>query len=502
MNLNPPFQFKLASDVVPLLNRMEQELDTDSFVIRSVNIWPLIRVQFGYQLHLSFQKDGNGEPGSAPDLTRRFLQKSERLVFAALDKAAKLRDLFPWKPKLTPPLAFALSHARNSAPVSKFKRLNPYLDPFLEAFSRNGWSLFYYEKKSGIPGSRIPYFRASKLPVVQVTPCPVTPDEILKIETINSILTGFLSALDPELSVVFSRIDVRRLTENLFKTEAYFTQILEKIRPELVILYNYYNLDGLGLILASKHLGVPSLELQHSAISDHHFAYGPWTATPTGGYSLLPDWFWVWSQADKKLIETNFRLLEPDNRVFIGGNQWINFWRDQFQRDEARKFRVKIPAEKKTILLCLQGIGIPEFIVQLMKSREFNWLVRFHPRYPGDKQQIFDLKEDNIPLETEVANREDLYTLFSLADYTVTFTSGTALESAAFGTPVIITGENGRRSYRMQIESGQFFFAGSGEDFLEIVNSGRLPARSENLIQLSKADTDRIISQLTGVGEK
>src|SRR5207253_11421849 len=100
----------------------------------------------------------------------------------------------------------------------------------------------------------------------------------------------------PELPLVRKRVRwIRRMA-------SFFRPRLERLRPSLAFVVNYYDARCMALILACRELGIRSVDIQHGVQGELHGAYGSWRRVPAGGYAVLPSIFWCWSGDEARTL--------------------------------------------------------------------------------------------------------------------------------------------------------------------------------------------------------
>jgi hypothetical protein len=245
-----------------------------------------------------------------------------------------------------------------------------------------------------------------------------------------------------------------------------FTDLLELTKPKLIWTYVFYDNAVTALIRAANKLAIPTVEYQHSAQSDKHFAYAKWQNAEYYK-DFFPDTFWVWSKYDAERVLRNFSGNAFTPKVIAGGNLSV------LQQKETEATPRK--QNTKGVLVSLQGTWIPAFLEKVIEQdTEHQWYFRLHPRYPEDKEKLNAFQE-RFPnkIETEEANRLTLYELFRKVNVSVTDFSGVALEAAQFGIKNIIVGQAGSEVYAHEIADGTFNLALNENDFTKGISNAQ-----------------------------
>ncbi|MGJ8684487.1 MAG: hypothetical protein ACSHWW_07685 [Nonlabens sp.] len=257
------------------------------------------------------------------------------------------------------------------------------------------------------------------------------------------------SHLQSHVGKSFKGIDVflaDQVVEYLVHKNAY-RQLLLKLKPSIVQGYCFYENRINAMISAANSLNIKTIEYQHSAISNSHFAYSKWERVDEL-YLHFPSYFYVWNKSDLLLINDNFVGVchKPQGKI-VG-----------------IKHLAPLPTlgEKKRnkLLICLQGIWMPQWLEDfIIKDDNHQWFIRLHPRYPNDKTQLNKLDKLNKKnLYIHEANTSVLEELLKQSIGLITCFSGTALEAYNLGIEVLIYGEEGKSAFNKFIEDGQFTY--------------------------------------------
>src|SRR5262249_45583558 len=154
------------------------------------------------------------------------------------------------------------------------------------------------------------------------------------------------------------------------RTAKWFRRRLAVVQPDHVFVADYGPREQ-ALCLASRELGIPTIELQHGVIDDVHPAYANWTVVPDNGYETRPTAFWCWDRAATGAIE---RPGAGTARAILGGDPW----REEWLRDDSavvRTFDKDIQAAKAAtglqthVLVTLDPIGpaVPDVLLDAMR---------------------------------------------------------------------------------------------------------------------------------------
>ena len=452
--------FNTRKEYIDLLRQLENEVFPKLKKCWGFLPWSIIQIQIGYYFHLIFSGVVDISEKRAPLQSilkegislqdcKRFLKSVCRLFFL----------IYKWNGKWK---GSTILSGYNRHSINGYNQyLNPYKEVLMEEnkkseiffidemFCNNSNNhlfhlcihlrivvLFYLKIKNSV----------FKQPIENVKHNAKLVENYFRNNT--SLDTGYV------YSLVFSTI----IDNNFYYT--FFCWLLKILKPKIVWLYNYYSNEHSALLRAANNLNIITCEYQHSTFSNEHFAYTKWNNIDL--YSeCFPKLFYVWGENDKNIILHNFLGRNFVPTVVVSGNYYLNKQKKQFQNQ----------SNTGNILICLQGIWIPEFIENAIKESDgIKWFFRLHPRYPQDKPRLLELHK-NFPekIEMELANQLPLYELFARVSVLITAFSGTAREANELGLKVIIFGEEGYNTYKDYIENKIFNFITNSGDLLDLV---------------------------------
>jgi hypothetical protein len=212
------------------------------------------------------------------------------------------------------------------------------------------------------------------------------------------------------------------------------TQLLERLRPQVVLAGNPYTVEGKIAVLAARDYGVASAAVEHGTI----FANDPrWDRSPL-------DLVCVWGDPSRRALESNG--LAPD-RIAITGSPRHDaiFLGAAAARAEARD------SDTANILVATSGpgdqVGMIEhqgFIELLTAAIEqlpsVRWVIKLHPK---DRPEYYGSLGAMAPERVRIvrgkpeSNGADIFEFLKTSRALVTVTSSTALDAMSVGVPVI-----------------------------------------------------------------
>jgi hypothetical protein len=460
--------FKDRAELYHFVDTMYDHIQDKLRFPKDENLWPLMRAQLIYRLVMAADVKGeqfNKRSASAPKKAHEVPRFARlRLLIDHLRTRRKARTIQVEADK--PWLLFGFSEHYYQAPEGK---RNLYLSPFRHyldtmRIAHTEWLITNtaggVQKSESAPGLLFNLWlrhfgQKNKLEAAQQN------WEQLYTENIQHV-RNYLSAhsIGPEEFDLSFLYWVQR--EYGAHYPAYY-EVLKRLRPQHIWTYCYYDLAVMTMIKAAHALNIPVTEYQHSAQSDAHFAYAKWKHL--GAFkAFLPDAFWEWSNADAERLRNN---LGEGYTVIDGGNLGIT-------QDKSR-YNFKTADAINSVLICLQGLWLPDYIEEMIRTYPgMQWYLRWHPRYPHDKERAERLHTD-FPESVNIkdANAMSIQELLTHVTLNITEFSGTALEADAFDVPTLITGERGEAMYSSQLQQGLFVRVNNAGDLLRVLNARR-----------------------------
>lgn len=255
-----------------------------------------------------------------------------------------------------------------------------------------------------------------------------------------------------------------------------FEKWLRRVNCRLLLVDCWYGREQMAASLAATRLGIPTVDLQHGS---YGHTYSAWTRAPKEGYEVFPDAFWGWGEESKGiLLQANPILGSPDS-VIVGGNLWINKWRQLQDQDligQVELTRNLANGYRKAILVTLQsGINLDNILLETIQQspKDWLWLIRPHRR---DWSQPKKLEEKYMQLNHPGVNLLDalqhpLYALFHGVHIHLTGYSTCALEALAFGLPTVLLHPMAKMIYSGSLDRKVMLYAEDAHRALEEIGS-------------------------------
>ena len=473
-----------TKDVLDLINEIETVLPVHEWETNGFHIWPLLRIQISFQLDSLVAKPMNA--------------RSFQHIHAALAKAFKIPNGLSryYAAKIfdnthnetldgkTDCFFYSYSSARRFRVKDAW--YDVYTDPLIEKLAeRNLFSkVLEYADDAQF---RTPRFRSSRLEnplILHIMQGRTFSDPYFSLsDELRKYLMSYKQFLSQrklerffpdEGSIRFRVLMIRFYAE-------YFKKIFRNMTPRFAFGSNYYGFREMGLNLACKETGVISVDIQHGVQGNMHVAYGRWTGVPQGGYEVMPNVFWNWSDEEKEVIDKWAINTQGRHRSIVGGNPLLEIFSEpagklssEFDHDVRVAFGSVPSGISKHILVTLQpDVGISRLLNEILahSSKEYFWWIRLHPNMVSQKSRTKDKLREYASLNWNVdgATSLPLYALLKQMDVHMTASSSTVIEAEYFGVPSILIHPQAQVLYPAQIEKGTAHYASSSEEALKLV---------------------------------
>jgi glycosyltransferase involved in cell wall biosynthesis len=237
-------------------------------------------------------------------------------------------------------------------------------------------------------------------------------------------------------------------------------RMIEKEKPDLILMLNEYGLFERATVITAKQLGVPTVAVQHGVIHLKHRGYmhGRDEISPDGGpespYCPIPDQTAVYGPFYKHLLT---RLSAyPEDRVVVTGQPRYDriahmerlYSRERFLQEHG------IDPEHKVILWTTQCHGLTmeenhrNFTTVLETMSRLEKVTLVIKQHPGEGPTYTRMIRNYLSKRTVDAvitpGNSDVYEQLFACDLLIAQSSTTIMEAAALGKPVIVlnlTGE-------------------------------------------------------------
>ncbi len=323
--------------ILQLLERIERECEVNAIRCDGEKVWPLIRMFLWRQL-----VHGPNTLNTKPHPR------------TLIPSAFTIRDPIPCPGMSLPESCEALFLSRHENHVEKIggKWINSYLDPYLELVKRKFTTLKLEIEDPGKEARALRFYDGVHFQQPSVAAFTETPFSLENWDEFQEKAEPLLGFPIPESNYLLGIHELR-----LYK--AYFSRLLQKIKPKIVFIICWYYERWMSLCWACRDLGIPTVDLQHGKQGKYHGLYSHWGNLPEDGYALMPKYFWTWGKESQE----NFGQWIPANHAFhqavVGGNQWLAGWKKGRYFAEGEIFQNlarKCALYSRVILVSLQPI--------------------------------------------------------------------------------------------------------------------------------------------------
>ena len=471
----------LTSEIMDLINEVEENFPVEKWEIGNIHIWPLIRIKINFDLFDAYYANKS----------EKVFQVSKRTVSICLNFLQYV-------------IANILDHDKNAQPDNpadviflsdgvsftsvKGNWYERCCDPLIGLLNEQNFSVLMMTPENM-------YLRPRFTPSMFIQPFL----DLIKIKRfllknththhVDSLpeFKKFLEFLNSkQIPLKFSEILPHiRLQCSMIKDFAdFYVRIFKKTKPRLGFCVSYYSITGMAFNLACREYHIPSIDIQHGLQGDLHVAYGRWNKLPVTGYELLPTYFWCWDEAEVVSINKWSSKVSQWHKPIMGGNLWLEGWKNKKYDfiawyDRTIKARLEfLPSTTNHILVTLQfNLTNNETLAPLLSAikdspSEWHWWIRLHPCSSKKEKnfiQQFLLNENNGNYEIDMASEFPLYALLRHMNVHVTHSSSTVIEALSFRVPSVILSTYGKEFFPGQVESGWAIPAFSADQILKAV---------------------------------
>jgi hypothetical protein len=292
--------------------------------------------------------------------------------------------------------------------------------------------------------------------------------------------------------------EVSSLIDAVSNRSVVFERWLRKTGARFLFVVCWYDPFVMAAIMAARHCGIKTIELQHGVGGAMDFAYTSWLRSPHEGYEVIPDIFWRWGKVSAEEVRHYNPAFSTKPEIVAGGNLWLNHFRRNMRpiKTHYSSAGQLAPCLTKTILVTLQ-LDIEPLLLDAIGASPstWQWLIRFHPSR-SKSQRIRDvqlLRNTGHPgIDLERANHLMLYDLLCESDVHVTGYSACAIEALAFGVTTIVINELGRLTFSEFIKQGLIISADTSDKLIEeIEHSQRInPDDAPYIANMFASDDD------------
>ena len=475
-----------GSSLLKLFAVMEESLDLNQFRSGDVHLWPIARSCFGAK-----KIDNNTAPNERPAELRHLDDAIDARYLTLIAASPPSPD--------RPQSAFGLeklTRVSTGGGVLIFTRsedhyLNtprgfyaPVLDPWVGVAAER-WDV----RKVELAGPR---FSATQ-PRVHATdsfqPRPIDQARVMELhgllveaETLALIVSKWL---DQNLGYHYPNFadDLGEYLKLLWIEKEGLGELLDTTRPSLVLTSCNYLRPTASITWAARERGIPVADVQHGGNGPVHMGYNHWRHTPSQGYLVNPDLYFVWDAISANNIARWLPVGTEKPDIVVTGRFDLEATRLAYMSNEkSSPLDIATYGSTKTVLVTLQPLpstGLTPLLLDVMKQApaDWTWLIRSHPMAVAWKRA--DMMPETIEAtlrahgiqraECRFSTALPLAVLLPLVNHHVTGFSGTVQECAAFGIRTTFSHPSAHFSFPYYLDAGFADFATTPDSVLESI---------------------------------
>lgn len=473
----------VRSELMDLINYCELNYHVDSWIIENVHVWPLIRNDLFFNNSDEFRLLCS----SNQKTTKKIINTAETAVSFLKYISIFCRD---YKKKAEIYKEYQVVFLSDGISFTLLKNFwydrfcDPIIDRLLEYKIR--WLHLVPLRKYLVPRYRPSVFIQPKLDLIRVVNNIFSKRSNYQIEWILEFKEMIIYLKNFKDEIVLPNIDsIKKYTFIIKCWSDYFKNILRKVNASVGLLVSYYSLTGMAFNLACNELSIPSIDIQHGLQGELHVAYGRFENVPDIGYELLPSIFWCWSNFETEIINKWCINKISRHRSILGGNLFLESWREGNKNSYVKYYDKKIIKLKKKyentkhILFSLSGneeIDKLDMMIRLIKNTRDNycWWLRLHPCFLTQHRNIMNiLNRHNLLKSVQIygATKFPLYAILRHMDVHVTSISSVVIEAEKFRVPSVIFQKLGSELFYKQVLSGWAMPAYAEESILSAIET-------------------------------
>lgn len=476
----------LRVDVIGTLREWERRFPVETWRVGEIDIWPYVRVKMGAKLLAAGRSRASHRPTTA-------LRGAMESLRGALARVRDFRSTVRGVPRADVVfLGYPITRERLG--TAWYER---FFDPLADVLERESVRSLHLEYRLDGMAYRVPRHRPS-LPIRSAV-FPLTrarrgdlPEQPLRLEGYDELAETVREQFAGAETHETLRLPKLRLLRDraraIEEIAGYFDGVFARARPRVAFCIAYYSVAHMAFCLAARRRGVQSVDVQHG-VTARNPAYDGWTRFPDGGYVLLPDRFWCWSERDAGPVSGWPAAAARRHRPLVGGHPWAAFWQHAGPlADEFRKRIAAIKGSGPNLLLTLSwSSGLTEAHRQVLTASpaDWTWWVRLHPSMETERREIRRWCEQHGAGRIRVDEPTDLPLplLLQESDVHVTRNSTVIQEAAACGLPSVAIDRRAEEMYGHELESGWAVLAESTAEILAAIEAqrgaaARLPRRA------------------------
>ena len=467
-------------DTIKKLQNIENSLDLKTFSYKGVDLWPLLKYQIGIMNFDTFDSRKDKMLGH----WKRLLIKLQLLF-----KNNFLKTIFYVFFKREENINFKKSsYLFLSDEYSKRLLLNKtwidvFIYPFIKMKSIKDDDYIILRSNQNQSKLKAPFTKEVNISSLVIRSFIESKLVISKLSKNNQgIFNDFIKIKEifdgNEKNLKFPKFqDLISEANFINKLSLKFHKIINKVKPEEVIVTHYLGYVTAGICHAAKQNGIRVSDIQHGVQGHLHPAYN-FRNFPANGYNTTPDRYYVWNKNDfqnialwsdnksvpeKEIIgNTTKYLVEKDKKI-------IELYNAYFES----AFIHYLLKQLVLITLCL-SYYIPDIFLDIISESNENtfFLIRFHPSTSEFEKKaviakLLNLKKQNY--EIKKSSEIPIHIIFKYIQIHLGIVSTAILESLEYDIKTIATGSRAKAYYEKQSKNGLLIFSNSSDYISSII---------------------------------
>jgi hypothetical protein len=452
-----------------VINFIESKFDVSLLIYKGINFWPIVRREL--LLDLTYETTSLNALTFEPLIIKKKLINTIKLsLYSLIDSIVHQKIntevLFHGYPEI--------SYKQNKEGLY----YNQYIDPYYELIA-NTYKASKFALSSAMPNKTIKYqqniifIKDSFIKRIAKLKCD---KEFIQKQTGFNTIRPLVDAINDAVAKEYNLKPIQNkifthLEDVRFYTFA-FDLILKRNKIKFVVSECMYDTMNFALVLACKKHKIPVIEVQHGVIEDS--VYSPYAKDVD--YTILPNYIWVWSNRDKKYLESHSRLTKNLMPLTLG-NAWMDKQISIINKEQLAAIKNEL-ALNYTKIICVTmqpGYPLPQFVLdKIIQLQNCLFLIRKHPN--TNEQELNHLQEtlkacNNVRFS--LANISTLLETFYISDLHITHSSAAAIEALALNISTAIVSTYGQPFFQDYIDEKLMTLSLDGASLEEAIQTSR-----------------------------
>jgi hypothetical protein len=426
-----------SEKVLTKINEIENSFPVNEWNVNGLKIWPFLRTALAYTQNRN-PDTRKATSGNKKSLYIKYLRYA--LIVAKLPL-----EYFRFKKKITVSTRMFFGAVTHRAHINGVL-FNRYYDLAIDDFRKQGEESIAFD--NGFLENKRRYYNGQSLfglPMLYLWleikrkltfSSPVCN---VHLPRYDEFLEHALNTFEHKAPVrtAFNRAAIVKRATVLFHRTESLKKMLKGTPVKKAYFLCYYSSLFYPLIAACNDLGIATTDIQHGGMGEGHYSYGRWTKSPSGGYELLPRFFWTWDKYSAAMIN-KWAALTTFHWAIAAGNPWM---------DACLRMYKHVPKFKDYILVNMTSVTLDDFFVAAIRhfGATEKWILRMHPRQYQHRATLQEqLKKEmlNSIVEIEDSNEVPLPISLQHCKHFISRASGSVIEAVELGyKPLLLRSE-------------------------------------------------------------